>query len=375
MTSPTLPQDRIHDFVQYLGANGISTDAASLVAAGELMPVAGLDSRAALRRGLRACLTRNPEDFERFTVLFDAFFRPMGDPLNARPVDEPIHDASNITVASGQRLLGLAGTSEKQRQEEEMFGAGDFKALSLADFRFVFNPGEMRAIEGFVDDIARRARRRATRRTRVAPSGNRIDVRRTLRHSLAHEGHLVDLAWRRPARKPERFVLLLDISQSMDVYARLFMRFVGVLMRVFTESYAFTFNTELAMLGQGHSKLREQDFEAVMNDTGKGWLGGTRIAAAFEQFDDEHAASLLNTRTTLVVFSDGCDTAKPEQLAAATEKLRRRPRRLIWINPLLGRFEQGQENRFMDPVVPHVDRYLPAHSLESLLTLGKELIE
>lgn len=374
MTELTLPDDRLLDFADFLRANGMAVDAARLITAADLLPVAGIDTRGHMRCGLRACLTHSKEEFDRFPALFDAFFQADGEPADIAGVDEPESGSASVTMAAGQKLLGMAGTSEKQRQEEELFGAGDFKALSLADFRFVFDPSQMLAIERFVDEIARRARRQATRRTRAASSGQRLDVRRSLRSALAHEGDLVDLQWRKPALRPERFVLLLDISQSMDVYARVFLRFVRVLMKVFTESHAFTFNTDLVRLGRGHAKLSERDFEAVMNETGKGWLGGTRISVAFEQFNEEYAARLVNRRTTLVVFSDGCDTAKPDRLATATSVLRQRPRRLIWINPLLGRFDVGQANRYMDPVVPHVDRYLPAHNLNSLITLGKELI-
>lgn len=371
---PTYPQQRLQDFAHFLKANGIRVDTGALIHAGESLRVTGLATRAQVMTGLRSCLTSNQREFVAFSGLFNQFFQAHGEDALARGTSEPEHNAQTVTSVSGQRLLGLAGTSEKQRQQEEVFGAGDFKALSLADFRFVFNATEMLAIERMVEEIARRARRQATRQWRAGSTGSVLDIRRTLRQSFAYEGQLVDPRWRRVTRRPERFVLLLDISQSMDVYARLFLRFMRVLMRVFTESYAFVFNTELEQLGRGHAKLREQDFEVVMNATGKGWLGGTRIAAAFEAFEAEYAVSLLNHRTTLLVFSDGCDTAKPERLAEATRRLRQRPRRVLWVNPLLGRFEAGQANRYMDPVVPHVDRYLPAHNLQSLVALSHELI-
>ena len=371
---PVAPLDRLIGFTGFLAANGVPIDPGAQLDALRIAALTGLSARASLRRALRACLTSTPETFRRFDVLFDAYFQPDGERADFAGTERPDATAGGISRVAAQKLLGMAGTSEKQRQEEEFFGAGDFKALSLADFRFVFDPWQMQRIERLVDEMARRARRRATRRRRIAASGTRLDMRRTLRRSLGTHAHPVELRYRVPRRRLERFVLLLDISQSMDVYARLFLRFVRVLMTVFTESHAFTFNTDLVRLGRGHARLAERDFEAVMNATGKGWLGGTRIAHAFETFEAEHAARLLDRRTTLVVFSDGCDTAKPERLAEITRRLGRRPRKLVWINPLLGRYAPEQENRWMDPVAPHVDAYLSAHCLDSLVALERELL-
>ena len=51
----------------------------------------------------------------------------------------------------------------------------------------------------------------------------------------------------------------------------------------------------------------------------------------------------------------------------------RRAKRVVWLNPLLGR--QGYEPTAagMSAALPHVDLFAPAHNLESLLALEKEL--
>ena len=350
-------------------------DTGSVLDAHRAASLGQLLSREDWRRASRACFCRDRTSWQRFDTLFDVFWQPDGAPLDALGTGEGGERRDGrASLASGQRLLGMAGTSEKQKQEEEFFGAGDFKALSLADFRFVFDPRQMEAIERLVERIARRARRRVSRREKAAPRGNRVDLRRSQRQLQRHGGQPIELAWRRPDRQLHRFVLLLDISQSMDVYAKLFLRFARILMTVFRRSHAFAFNTELTALGRGGARLSERDIEDALNVTAKGWLGGTRIAECFERFNEAHLAALVDARTTLVVFSDGCDTAKPERLARAVQPMRRRAGRLIWINPLLGRFEPGQANRWMDPVVPHVDAYCAAHDLTSLLALERVLL-
>ena len=368
------PLHRLGDFAAFLRANGVPADTGAVLDAHRAAAVGSLRSRVAWRRACRACFCRDRATWQRFDVLFDAFWQPDGLPLDARGTRADGQGDGAAALVGGQRLLGMAGTSEKQREEEEFFGAGDFKALSLADFRFVFDRAQMAEIERLVERVARRARRRVSRRTRPTSSGTRVDLRRSQRALQRHGGQPIELAWRRPDRQLHRFVLLLDISQSMDVYAKLFLRFGRILMTVFRRSHAFAFNTELTLIGEGGARLRERDIEEAINADAKGWLGGTRIAECLERFAEEHLHDLVDSRTTLVIFSDGCDTAKPERLAAAVQPLRRRAGRLIWVNPLLGRFAPGQANRWMDPVVPHVDAYCAAHDLASLVLLERELL-
>ena len=365
---------RINDFSQFLRANAITVDTGALLDLHNVASGPYVHTRLNYKQATRACICRCPEDWHRFDKLFDTFWQADGNPLSLEP--NPEDTPSKITVAgtSDRSMVGLAGTSEKQQQQEEIFGAGDFKALSLADFRFVFNAHQMRAIESLVERAARRAKKRVSRREVLSHRGANIDLRKSFRSSLRYGGRPIELAFRRKKPRLRRFVLLLDISQSMDVYARLFMRFTRILMATFNRSDAFVFNTDLSELGRGHSRLSEADFERVLNQLGKGWLGGTRISQSLDTFIDNHMTSCVDNKTTVLILSDGCDTAKPSELAQRVKTIQRRAGKLVWVNPLLGRFEPGEADKFMDPVLPYIDRYLSAHNLDSLMILEKELI-
>lgn len=368
-----LPQ-RLHDFAEFLRANELRVDPGTLVEFQALAAMGHAQSRKLFRSSTRSCVCRNPKDWKRFDTLFDSFWQADGEPVEAEDESRDGNGNESLTMAGRQRLLGMAGTSEKQRQEEEFFGAGDFKALSLADFRFVFDARQMREIELLVERMARRARKRFSRRELSSTRGHVIDVRRSLRQSLRYAGQPVDLRFKRKRQRLRRFVLLLDISQSMDVYARLFLRFSRILMTVFQRSDAFVFNTELNELASGYAKLREAELERVLNIYGKGWLGGTRIAQSLEVFNQQHLARRVDSKTVVLVFSDGCDTEPPARLANAVADIQRRAGKLIWVNPLLGRFEPGEADPYMDPVLPFVDSYCSAHNLESLIALENVLL-
>ncbi len=361
-------------FARYLREHEFSADPSIVMLAQKITTQGYLHSPHLLKAGFRSCFCRNREEWQRFDALFDAYWR------NTRDGDGLINAKTSgnaaSAIAEGQgKLVGLGGTSEKTHHNEDMVGAGDYKALSLADFRFVFDPNQKQHIELLVESMARSARRHFFRKQRIGNKGTRIELGRSLHDSIRTQGQVFNLKYRRQRKRLPKFILLLDISQSMDVYAKLFLRFSRQLMTVFVRSEAFVFNTELTSLGQGFHKLSEDDFEATLNSRSKGWLGGTNIACSLREFNERYLRQCVDHKSTVLIFSDGCDTAKPEELAEQVALIQRRARKLIWVNPLLGRFEPGEKNRYMDPVEPYVDVYLSAHNLNSLKALQNDLLK
>jgi uncharacterized protein with von Willebrand factor type A (vWA) domain len=70
-----------------------------------------------------------------------------------------------------------------------------------------------------------------------------------------------------------------------------------------------------------------------------------------------------------LIVSDGYDTGEPERLAAEMRRLRRRCRRIIWLNPLIGWKDYSPDARGMRAALPFIDLFAPAHNLESLAAL------
>jgi uncharacterized protein with von Willebrand factor type A (vWA) domain len=77
----------------------------------------------------------------------------------------------------------------------------------------------------------------------------------------------------------------------------------------------------------------------------------------------------LNRRSVVIVVSDGYETGPPEQLGREMAALRRRARRIVWLNPMLGWGGYEPVARGMTAALPHVDLFAPAHNLESLCAL------
>jgi uncharacterized protein with von Willebrand factor type A (vWA) domain len=75
----------------------------------------------------------------------------------------------------------------------------------------------------------------------------------------------------------------------------------------------------------------------------------------------------------LLLITDGLDRDLGKDLGPEMERLHKSCRKLIWLNPLL-RYE-GFEPRPLGVrvMLPHVDAFLPAHNIDSLIALGRAL--
>jgi uncharacterized protein len=212
-------------------------------------------------------------------------------------------------------------------------------------------------------------RTRLTRRDRQAARGRRIDLRRTIRASLPTGGTPIRLVHRQRRHKPLRLVVLLDASGSMNLYTAVFVRFVHGILDHFLEADAFLFHTSLVHVSDA---LREKDAGKALDRLSlmaKGVGGGTRIGDSLASFNRWHAPRVIHSRTCLMILSDGYDTGEPEALGAEMAALRRRCKRIVWLNPLIGWEGYEPSARGMAAALPYVDLFAAAHSLDSLAAI------
>ena len=71
--------------------------------------------------------------------------------------------------------------------------------------------------------------------------------------------------------------------------------------------------------------------------------------------------------------SDGYDTDDPAALAATLGRLKKRARRLVWLNPVAGWRDYAPVAQGMAAALPFIDLFAPAHTLQSLAVLEAEL--
>jgi uncharacterized protein with von Willebrand factor type A (vWA) domain len=175
--------------------------------------------------------------------------------------------------------------------------------------------------------------------------------------------------WRKRREKQLRLVILLDASGSMNLYTAFFVRFLHGVVDAFREAEAFLFHTRLVHVS---AALRDRDVSRAVERLSlmsEGIGGGTRIGESLATFNRWHAARVIHSRTAVIIVSDGYDIGPPERLAEEMARLRRRCRRIVWLNPLIGWRDYAPEARGMQAALPYVDLFAPAHNLESLAAL------
>lgn len=377
MNAPISPLARLAGFVGFVRANGFSAgiaeelDAVALAAGGDMT-----DGRR-LRWELKSLLCSGRRDWERFDELFDAYFRrPNRRSAQSSAGPGPPHSVQEGGLPSSPMSSDRAqhGDPAGAAKGGARGGASRRDGIGQTDFRELADDAQMRAMEQLVEHMARRLRERLRRRMEIARLGRRIHMRRTIRASLARGGTPMDLVLTRKRRQPPRLVVILDVSRSMSLYSFLFLRFARGIVAAFRDAEAFVFHTRLVHVTDA---LRQRDLLRVREKltlVSLGWSGGTRIGESLQRFSTDHAGRLLcRSRSIVVIVSDGLDTGPPEDLAAALAGIKRRARRLVWLNPLLGRPGYEPLAGGMQAALPHVDLFAPAHNLDSLMALEQAL--
>lgn len=334
-----------------------------------------IGDREEVRLALRSALRVERKAWPLFDRLFDSHWR-VGGPGRTRR-DSP----RGRTTRAPRRWPGQVGPLDELRVwrgPERSIGPAD--ETGPGGGRPGYSPRALlrrKSLEACTDDelremerlLARLARRFATRRSRrLVPSrrGAAVDLRRSLRGALAREGELIDLARRERAVELPRLVVLCDTSGSMDPYSRFLLTFVLSLGKVARRTETFSFNTSLTRLTPWITAGNVQATLARFARRVEDWSGGTRIGECLREFADDYLRQTVSGDTSVLILSDGLDRGDTGALERALLAIRRRARRVIWLNPLMGDPRYRPEARGMKAALPHIDRLAPAHNIESL---------
>ncbi len=223
--------------------------------------------------------------------------------------------------------------------------------------------------------FARRLKHLFLRREARFHHGRRLDLQGTIRRSVASGGTPLRLAWKERRRVRPRLLLLLDVSRSMSPYSFFHLRLARALCGELADVHCFIFHTRITSVAEA---LRDADpwrSQERLHLLAQGWGGGTRIGECLRDFNRDHAARLVHSRTGVIIVSDGYDTGEPELLSEELATLRRRARRMVWLNPLLNQPGFSPESRGMMAALPHLDLLAPGADLASIERVLPQVIE
>jgi len=371
---------RIVGFMAHLRENGFRLGIGETELALSALLEAGPEE-AAVRRALKAVACGCAEDWARFDAVFDGYWR-NGGRVRSRAVPSVTPSAArSATGAEGARGAGPGGAQGVEAEgAEEAEGDGEGRLIATLarnlrrkDLREVVSPEDIRAAEAVARRLGQALRDRRSRRRKAARRGAVLDLRRTIRASVACGGEPLRLLRRRRPERPVKIAVLVDVSGSMVPYARAFLAFMAGLLRGDGAADAYLFHTRLVRVTEA---LREEDPLRMLNRItllADGFGGGSRIGEALAQFAAGYARRFVDGRTVVVILSDGYDSGSSEALADAMARLARRGCRIVWLNPLKGWRDYAPVAAGMAAALPYLDLFAPAGTLEDLAALEGEL--
>ncbi len=278
----------------------------------------------------------------------------------ARPGPEARAGASDVPTPSATTGEG----PETDDRGRVLMTASVEERLRHKDFAG-YTAEELAALRRLVEQLRVAAPRRRARRTERAPSGRRLDLRRTLRRSHRTGGDPVRREYRRRRTQPRRVVLIADVSGSMEAYSRVYLQLLQGAVRG-ARAEAFVMATRLTrvsrMLASGHPDVALAKGAEAAPD----WSGGTRIGAALKTFVDDYGRRGMARGAVVVIISDGWERADPATLGEQMARLQRLAHRIVWVNPRSAAEQYEPLAGGMAAALPHVDVFVSGHSLDAL---------
>lgn len=355
---------RLVEFTRALAAAGVGvgTDrtAAYLAAVGE---VDVAEPRQLYWAG-RLTLCSEPDELATYDDVFARWF--LGAPqtvVEAAAAPRPARVAA-LTPVGADEGGGDAVAHRTGASEAEVLRRRDLAGLS-ADERAYLR--ELLALLRPQPPMRRSLRKRPARR-------GSLDPPRSVRAMLATGGEPLRLRRHSRSRRPRKVVLLIDVSGSMEPYADALLRFAhAVVRRTPSAVEVFTLGTRLTRVSR---QLRLRDPERALAEAARAvpdFAGGTRLGETLRAFLDRWGQRGAARQAIVVLFSDGWERGDAALLGEQLARLRRLAHAVLWVNPHAGREGYEPVQSGIAAALPHIDRLLAGHSLETLQRLLGEM--
>ena len=376
--------DNITGFGRALRRAGVKIDSQRIALAHDAASHVGITEKQDLSAAFEAVMISREQDRGVFRELFDVYFQDpkIANKLLAQLMPsaegkaEPSKRRPRVREAlAAQKKFGQQAkpTQEDQKVDfDAAMTASDIQRLQHADFN-ALSATEYRLVERLARDIKLPLPQFASRRTRPAATGARMHWPGVMGRAARTGGELLHLPRLARQQKHLPLLILVDVSGSMERYARLLLAFLHAATRRHPQRDVFAFGMGLTDLTQAFKQADTDDMLAHASLAIEDFAGGTQLGASLATLRTQHARRLVGRRTIVLMITDGLDTGEPLALAQELGWLRRRSRRVLWLNPLL-RFDgyaplaQGAK-----VLHQHAHGMLAVHNLSKLEELAASL--
>jgi hypothetical protein len=375
--------DNIAAFGRALRRAGVPMDSSRIALAQTAAMLIGIDRKDDLAAALECVMIGQEQDRTVFAQMFEAFFRnpELAHKLLAQMLPQAQESAKAAVPrrARVQEALRAVATAKNRppAKEDEVeldaaMSASQAIRLHHADFQSL-NASEYHLVEQLARTIPLALPQIKGRRTQAGSMGHRLDWTRAMRDAARHGGELIRLPHLQRRQQPLPLLVLIDVSGSMERYARLMMAFLHQSTRQVPRS-VFAFGTELTDLTGPFRMADTDDMLLAVSEKIPDFAGGTRLGMSLGQLRAHHQRQLTGRRTIVLLITDGLDTGSTSDLSQELAWLKRHCRKLLWLNPLL-RFDGYAPIASGAQVLNrHADGMVAIHNMARLQDLAQAIM-
>ena len=365
-------------FARQLKEKGLKITPDGVVDAARSLAFIDLSFRQDFNSALKANFVSSPLDLAVFDALFEQFWSHI---QKEESQESPLpnageqEDGETCGEEIPPRSQEVEYASEENGPDEQELRSGYSPEEVLVGKDFSqFSSEEGGILEREFARILSQLATRVSRRRKPAARGREMDFRRSLKRAVRHGGEMVELVRRKRKIKPLKVMVICDVSGSMDASTRFILRFLFGMQKVLDQSECFVFSTRLTRITD---ILKHNRWAQTLTDISRrvqDWSGGTKIGHGLQVFNERYARRMTARSSVVILISDGWDRGEAELLEAEMKRLKRRARRLIWLNPLLGTPEYQPLCLGMRTALPYIDYFLPANTLKGLQAMRDVLV-
>ena len=230
----------------------------------------------------------------------------------------------------------LAGEAQRfVERQHALYAAGSGKALreemlakKALNADGGIDPVDLAMMQALVRRMAKRLADRYSRRRHRANRGH-LDVRKTLRRSMAHGGVPFQIAWKIKKVDKPSIVAICDVSKSVAAAAQFLLTFLYSLNDVVDHLDAYAFSGRLIPV---NAILDDNGVEgAILKVLQTIGFQQTDYGKALQDFCENHLDG-VDRHTTVIFLGDGRSNFADPRLDLM-QLIQQRARAVIWLNP------------------------------------------
>ncbi len=369
-----LPEN-IVGFARTLRRAGLAIDPSRSMLAQQALMQIDLGNKAEVRAAMETIFVTESGQRPLFNELFTAYFKDpeIANKLLAQLLPQstgkatPRKHRARVTEALSpqKNKANIKESGESKIQFDATMTASTHERLKNADFNQL-STAEFQLVERLARNLRLKLPEYKTRRTSLQEKGDRPDWASYFQGLAQYGDDAYSFSQRGRKSRPKPLVILLDISGSMERYARMILTFLHAATSAYKQRTVFAFGTRLTELTPAFAKSDPDLMLKHASDLIGDFAGGTKLGDTLSVLRASHARHFVGRRTTVVLVSDGLDTGDANVLDVNLAWLKRHCAHLFWFNPLL-RYEGFSPSATGPALVNrYADQMIAIHNLSSL---------